>query len=343
MNTKTFNTQRVLVSDFGGPEVLKIVDETIESSPEKGLLIEVWAVGVGYADIMAQRGGYFLAPKRPFSPGYDLVGRVADSYNSNKFKEGDLIAAMLPVMCTYQDKLQVPEKYLIKLPENIKVIDAVASILNYLTAYCILEEKAKVKEGDKVLIHGVSGGVGMALAQIGQLKKLKMYGTCSASKFQLAEKFGVIPIDYKNEVFEAIIKKKNPSGINAAFDAMGAENLKRTAKVIKRGGTIVSYGFSGSNYGGYAELFKGLLQFLKIKLLPNGIKMKACGTPSEVKKKPEWYRKTLSTILSQIKDWKINPLIDSTFPLTEVAKAHAFMESGKAKGKVVLTTKYFKD
>ncbi len=341
MSTLTFNTEQVIVSEFGGPEILKLIDNTIEATAEKGLLVEVWAVGVGYADIMAQRGGYFLAPKRPFSPGYDLIGRVVESYGSKKFKPGDTVAAMLPTMCTYQDKLQVEEKYLVKLPDNIKAIDAAASILNYLTACCILEQKARVKEGDTVLIHGVSGGVGMALAQIGQLKKLKMYGTCSATKFYLAEKYGVIPINYKNEAFEAIIKKKHPLGIDAAFDAMGAENLKRTAKVVKRGGTIVSYGFSGSNYGGYAELFKGLFQFLKIKLLPNGIKMQACGTPAEVKKNPEWYRDSLTKILHQIADGNLQPIIDSTFSLSEVSKAHALMESGKAKGKIVLTTKYF--
>jgi NADPH:quinone reductase-like Zn-dependent oxidoreductase len=340
---ENFTTQKVVVSEFGSPDVLKLENKLPEFDPEKGPLIEIWAVGVGYADIMAQRGGYFLAPKRPFSPGYDFVGRVVDTNNSKKVKEGDMVAAMLPTMCTYQDKLQAPEDYLVKLHEDIKTVDAAASVLNYLTAYCILEEKAKVKEGDTVLIHGVSGGVGTALAQIGQQKKLKMYGTCSAAKFHLAEKYGVTPIDYKNESFEGIIKKTNLHGIDAAFDAMGAENLKKTARVIKRGGTIVSYGFSGSNYGGYGELFKGLLQFLKIKLFPNGIKMKACGTPAEIKKNPDWYRKTLNLILNQIKEGKLNPVVDSVFPLDQVSKAHAHMESGKATGKVVLTTKYFEE
>ena len=69
--------------------------------------------------------------------------------------------------------------------------------------------------------------------------------------------------------------------------------------------------------------------------------MEACGTPSEVKKNSDWYRKTLSKILNQINEGKLNPIIDSTFLLTEVSKAHSLIESGEAKGKVVLLTRYF--
>lgn len=337
-----FKTQKVVISEFGSPEVLELKNEEVELNPKNGLLIEVMAVGVGFADIMAQRGGYFLAPKRPFSPGYDLVGKVANLNGSSKFKEGDIVAAMLPTMCTYQDKLQVLENYLVKLPENLSVLDAAAAILNYLTAYCILEEKAKVKQGDTVLIHGVSGGVGTALAQIGKLKNLKMYGTASKAKHHLAEAYGVIPIDYRTDNFVDVLKRVEPDGMNAAFDAMGAENIKKTAKIMAQKGTIVSYGFAGSAYGGYGELFKGLWQFFKLKLAPNGIKMEACGTPSGIKKNPEWYQGTLAKILQQVKDGLLQPLIDSTFSLEEVAKAHELMESGKAKGKIVLTTKHYK-
>lgn len=340
-NMEAIINQKVVVTEFGAPEVLKLEEEKVEVNLNKGVLVDILAVGVGFADIMAQRGGYFLAPKRPFSPGYDFVGRIAKNSQSGKFKQGELVAAMLPTMCTYQEKLFVEEKYLVKMPEKIEIIDAAAAVLNYLTAYCILEEKAKVKNGDTVLIHGASGGVGTALAQIGKLKNLKMYGTASKAKHQILEGLGVGPIDYKTEDFVQIIRKKEPKGIDAAFDAMGAKNIKRTAKIIRKGGSLVSYGFSGSTYGGYGELFKGLIQFLKIKLLPNGIKMEACGTPSEVKKNPEWYRKTLAKILIQINEGKLSPVIDSVYPLSEVQKAHELIESGRAKGKVVLTTTNF--
>lgn len=341
-STKSNNErQKVVINEFGGPEVLQLINEKFETNPKKGLLIEVLAVGVGFADIMAQRGGYFRAKKKPVIPGYDLVGQIVNAYDSTIFKSGDKIAALLPAMCTYQDKIQIPEKYLVKIPDNLPLLDAAAVILNYITACSILEEKAKVKKGDTVLIHGASGGVGAALAQIGKLKGLKMYGTASSAKHNILKEYGVIPIDYKTENFVEVIQKQQPNGIDAAFDAMGAENIRRSAKIIKKGGTIVSYGFSGNNYGGSGELIKGLFQFMKLKVLPNGIKMKVCAAPTEVKNNPEWYRKTLSKIFQQMKENQLKPIIDSVFPLSEVIKAHELMESGKARGKVVLTTKYF--
>lgn len=134
---------KVEICRNGAPEVLEIRKETLTPDSGKGLLIEVWAFGVGWADIMAQRGGYALAPKKPFSPGYDFVGKVIESYNSNDFKKGDMVAALLPEMGAYSELLEVEEKYLVKVPEKTPIDKAVASILNYLTAYCIVEKKSK--------------------------------------------------------------------------------------------------------------------------------------------------------------------------------------------------------
>jgi NADPH:quinone reductase-like Zn-dependent oxidoreductase len=336
---KTF--ERIIINRYGDPEVLQ--SEKIELIPDKskGLLIEVWAIGVGFADIMAQRGGYILGPKLPFSPGYDFVGKVINAYNSSNFCEGDFVAALLPKMGTYRDIIEVKEELLVKLPDGSSIMKSAAAVLNYLTAYCILEKKANIKQGDTVLIQGASGGVGIALAQIGQLKKLNMYGTASKTKHGLLKEMGVTPIDYRNEDFVRIIKNKFPGGIDAAFDAIGGKNLARSAKVVKKGGIIVIYGFSGNNYGGYGELIKGLWLLIRLNLAPNGKKIKICRTPSEVKRNPQWYRKTLRRIFEEINESKLNPLIATCFPLSKASKAHALIEGGNLKGKVVLKTKYF--
>lgn len=335
--------ERIILKQNGKPDVLQ--NEVIELIPNKnnGLLIEVWAIGIGFADIMAQRGGYALAPKLPFSPGYDFVGKIIDPYNSVSFNKGDMVCAMLPTMGTYRDIIEVKEDFLIKLPKGISIIKTAAAILNYLTAYCILEEKVKVKEGNTVFIQGASGGVGIALAQIGKLKKLNMFGTASKSKHRFLKEMGVIPIDYRNEDFVKIIKNKYPKGINAVFDARGGIDLRNASKVVKKGGTVVTYGFSGNGFGGNKEMIKGLWELMKLMIIPNGKRIKICGTPNEIKKKSIWYKKKLTEIVDLINNGSLNPLIDSIFPLKEAGLAHAKFEEGNLKGKIILITKYYVD
>jgi NADPH:quinone reductase-like Zn-dependent oxidoreductase len=114
---------------------------------------------------MAQRGGYPLAPKLPFSPGYDFVGKIIDPCNSVSFNKGDMVCAMLPTMGTYR------ERYI------------------------------EVKEGGVVFIQGASGGVGISLSEIGKLKKLNMFGTASKAKHGFLKETGVIPINYQEDDF----------------------------------------------------------------------------------------------------------------------------------------------
>lgn len=335
--------ERVTIKFHGNSDVL--TSEMVELVPNEksGLLIEVWAIGIGFADIMAQRGGYALAPKLPFSPGYDFVGRVVEAYNSEDFKNGDFVAALLPQMGTYRDLIEVPEEFLVKLPQGISLLKTAAAVLNYLTAYCILDEKAKIKSGDTVFIQGASGGVGIALAQIGRMKGLKMYGTASQAKHPLLKQLGVIPIDYKRENFVVRIKRDFPNGLDAAFDARGGEYLLKTAQIVKKGGVVVSYGFSGNNFGGNVEVLKGLAILVRLYLTPNGKKIKICAIPGEVDKNQKWYKNTLKKIVDEIALLKLDPIVGANFTLKDASKAHKLMESGNFEGKIVLTTNYFKD
>lgn len=335
--------KKIIIRKNGDPQVLEVDDFKMQPDSKNGLLIEVWYVGVGFADIMAQRGGYPLAPKKPFTPGYDFVGRVREAYNSDAFKNGDMVGGLLPVMGTYTELIEVPESRLVKLPGKTDFKKAAASILNYLTAYCILDKKANIQNGETVFIQGVSGGVGIALAQIGKLKKLKMYGTASSSKQEILESYSVESIDYRKSDYERRILDIHPAGIDAAFDARGGSDLLKCSKIVKRGGRIIAYGFSGDQFGGYLEGFKGMLILLGLKLMPNGKKIQMCATPQETQKDEVWYRQSLGRIFAQIAKDDLDPLIDSIFPLENAGEAHALMESGRHQGKILLKTRFCKD
>jgi NADPH:quinone reductase-like Zn-dependent oxidoreductase len=120
------------------------------------------------------------------------------------------------------------------------------------------ERYIEVKEGGDVFIQEASGGVGISLSEIVKLKKLNMFGTASKEMHGFLKETGVIPINYQEDDFVKTIKSKYPKGIDAAFDARCGIDLRNVSKVVKKGGTVVTYAFSGKGFGGNKEMIKGL-------------------------------------------------------------------------------------
>ena len=114
-------------------------------------------------------------------------------------------------------------------------------VLNYITAYQMLHRSAKIKPGQRVLIHGASGGVGTALLQLGRLEGLEMYGTCSSRGAATVTELGGIPIDYQHQDFVAEISRLTGDGVDAVFDPLGGSHLWQSRKALRRGGKVVGF------------------------------------------------------------------------------------------------------
>jgi NADPH:quinone reductase-like Zn-dependent oxidoreductase len=329
--------KRIEITGHGDTNVLKVVEAALPV-PEPGeVRVRVLAAGVGYADVMAQHGGYPLAPRLPFTPGYDFAG-IVDQLGEGVtgVAVGQYVAALNPQFGSYAEYVCVPPHILVPVAEGQDAAEVVSLILNYLTAHCMLHKKAMVRTGDTVLIHGAAGGVGTALLELGRLLNLKMYGTASAGKHSTVRNLGGIPIDYRNEDFVKRILSETPGGVDAAFDPFGGANLRRTYKAVKSGGKVVSYGFAGENFGGILPMAAGVLQLFFLNLWPDGKRVSLCATPGEVKKDNAWYRKTLAELLHMLADGTIHPVIGARVPLSEVRRAHQMVEQGSVSGKVVL-------
>jgi len=328
---------RIVVTDHGSVEVMNTVEEAIPEPRSGKVRVKVLAAGVGYADIMAQHGGYPLAPKLPFTPGYDFVGIVDQCSADNVgVEEGQYVAALNPEFGCYSEYVCVPPELLVPVPEALDPAEVVSLILNYLTAHCILHKKARVRNGEAVLIHAAAGGVGTALLQLGRLLDLRMYGTASAAKHPTVRDYGGIPIDYKSEDFLEYIRNEVPNGVDAAFDPIGGPNLRRSYEAVRKGGRIVSYGFAGDNFGGMKQMALGVLQMAALNCWPDGKRVTLCATPDEVKKHNAWYRETLAELIRMLAARQIEPVIGARIPLVEVKRAHQMLEEGRVTGKVVL-------
>lgn len=334
------NYKRVLLSGRRAPYELAVIEEVIPEPGRHQVRVRMLAAGVGYSDVMAQHGGYPLAPTVPFTSGYDLVG-IVDRIGSNvaNVKEGQYVAALSPTQGCHAEYLCLDPSLLVPVPDNLDPAQVVSLVLNYLTAHCILHRKVHVESGETVLIHAAAGGVGTALLQLGGVLGLRMFGTASSGKHKLVRELGGIPIDYRKEDFVHYVHQVVPGGIDAAFDPIGGSNLQRSYHAVRRGGQVVSYGFAGDSLGGLGQMIFGVVRVAALNLWPDGKRVRICATPGEVKKDKVWYRETLSDLISMLACGKLEPVVGARVPLSGPEKAYHLVKSGRVQGKVVLVSR----
>ncbi len=330
--------RRVIISEYGGPDVLRIVEEEKLPEPLAGeVRVRISAAGAAFTDIMVRKGIYpGVKQKPPFSPGYDMVGIVDKiGTEAKKFKKGDRVAA-LTVTGSYSEYMCLPESELVSVPDELDPAEAVSVILPYVTAYQMLHRSAKIKKGQIILVHGAGGAVGSALLRLGKLNDLDMFGTDAESKHESIKGAGAVPIDYEKEDFVNVVIEKTGDGVDAAFDAVGGDHFKRSFRALRPKGTLVAYGFYDAALGKGGNV---PLDFLRLKLwnlLPNGKSALFYSVESLQKKHPDWFKEDLTELFKLLKEKKIKPVIHAGMPFTEAAEAHKMIENKKVNGKIIL-------
>src|SRR5512145_2606402 len=188
---------RIIVTHYGGPDALQVMEEECPEPKRGEVRVKVLAAGVALPDVMAREGIHPETPSLPFTPGWDLVGVVDRLGDGVSGVEPGQIVAALPINGAYAEFVCLPQRELVPVPSGLDAAEAVSLILNYITAYQMLHRSANVRPGQRVLIHGAAGGVGSALLQLGRLARLQMYGTCSSHGASTVSSLGGIPIDYR--------------------------------------------------------------------------------------------------------------------------------------------------
>jgi len=299
-------------------------------------------------DLMMREGVHPETPPLPFTPGWDLVGVVDRLGDSVSGIEAGQIVAALPIHGAYAQFVCLPEEELVPVPAGVDASEAVSLVLNYITAYQMLHHSAKVKPGQRVLIHGASGGVGSALLQLGKLAGLEMYGTCSSRGRTAVTDLGGIPIDYQNQDFVEEIRRLTGEGVDAVFDSIGGAHIWRSRKALRPGGRVVAYGLTGSLSGGRLasgrpgrrRRFRAIrifaLYIVGSWILPRRQRVVPYSIQWLKRRRPQLFRQDLVTLLDLLQQKKIKPLIAQRFPLSEARRAHEVLGKGGVAGKIVL-------
>src|SRR5678815_1231149 len=241
---------RIIVTHYGGPEGLRVIEEECPQAKNGEVRVKVLAAGVSLPDIMARQGIHPETPRLPYTPGWDLVG-VVDQIGDGVIgiQPGQTLAA-LPISGAYAEFVCLPQRELIPVPPGLDAAEAVSLILNYVTAYQMLHRSAKVRPGQRVLIHGAAGGVGSALLQLGRVAELEMYGTCSSRGASAVSDLGAIPIDYQQVDFVEAIRRLTGAGVDVVFESIGGTHIWRSRKALRPGGKVIAYGLTASLRGG---------------------------------------------------------------------------------------------
>jgi len=339
---------RVVVTHYGGPDALRVVEEERPEPKRDEVRVRVLAAGVSLPDIMAREGVHPETPRPPFTPGWDLVGvvdRLGDGVTG--IEPGQIVAA-LPIHGACAEFVCLPQRELVPVPSGLDAAEAVSLVLNYITAYQMMHRSAKVRSGQRVLIHGAAGGVGTALLQLGRLAGLEMYGTCSSRSAPAVSELGGIPMDYRHEDFAKEIHRLTSEGVDAVFDPIGGLHLWHSRKALRPGGTVVGYGLRSSLRGeglasgrpGRRQRFGGTALFgLYIAggwLLPGRKRLVPYSIQTLKRLQPEFFRQDLIALFDLLQQKQIKPLIAHRFPLVEARRAHELLGAGGVTGKIVL-------
>ena len=246
---RTVRNTRIVVTHYGGPDAIQVVEEECPEPKQGEVRVRVLAAGVSLPDVMARQGIHPETPLPPYTPGWDLVG-VVDQLGDgvSGIEPGQKVAAM-PIHGAYAQYVCLKQRDLVPVPSGLDDAEAVSVVLNYITAYQMMFRFAKAKPGQRVLIHGASGGVGTALLQLGRLAGLEMYGTCSSRGAQVVSDLGATPIDYRQQDFVEEVCRLTGDGVDAVFDPIGGAHMWESRGALRPGGRVVAYGNTTSLRG----------------------------------------------------------------------------------------------
>jgi len=308
----------IILEGPGGTEKLVEIEMAIPKPAAGEVLIKVNAISINPVDIKTRKGLAFydkLKETEPVILGWDVVGQVDDiGEDVITFKKGDVVFGMVNFPGhgrAYAEWVVAPVSHVAEKPLLITIPEAAASTLAALTAWQVLVKEAKVQPGEKVLIHAAAGGVGHFAVQIAKFLDAYVYGTGSETNHDFVKELGADEyIDYTLHRFEDMV-----NDADVVFDTVGGDNPLRSIHCLKEGGRLVAIA------GGITEDLKRIAAEKNIKAWPYLVQSNG---------------DDMEEISEHLEAGTIRAHVSKIFPFNKMADAHAQIETGKTRGKIVV-------
>mgnify|MGYP001332616586 FL=1 len=321
----------IAVSTPGAPEVLKPEQRPVPKPEGTQILVRVLAAGVNRPDVMQRQGKYPPPPGAPDYPGLEIAGEVAAlGANAKRWKLGDKVCALV-AGGGYAEYAIVDESNALPVPKGFSFTEAAALPETFFTVWHNVFERGRLRAGETLLLHGGSSGIGTTAIMLAKAFGAKVIVTAgSKEKCDACVKLGAdVAVDYKTQDFVALTKEHTGGkGADLIVDMVGGPYVDRNLDAAAVEGRIVQI---ATQQGFKVEM--NLIKIMSKRLTYTGSTLR----PRPVADKAAIAAALLEKAWPLLDQGKIRPVIDSTFPLAEAAKAHARMESSGHVGKIVLT------
>lgn len=315
----------------GGPEVLKPVERPVPTPREGEVLIKVAAAGVNRPDVLQRKGAYPPPPGASSILGLEVAGDVVAAAG---LAEESLIGQPVCALLTgggYAEYAVAPAGQCLIVPDGLSLIEAAAMPETLFTVWINLFERAFARDGDAVLVHGGTSGIGTMAIALGKLFGLTVFVTCgSDEKCARARALGAdLAINYRTEDFVAAVRERTDgAGVQAVIDMVGGDYVPRNLACLADEGRHVSIAVQR---GATTEI--PLFDIMRRRLTLTGSTLR----PRPVEFKTLVADEIARMVWPHVREGRLRPVIDATFPLVDAADAHRRMEAGEHVGKIVLT------
>lgn len=320
----------IAITAPGGPDVLKPEQMALPLPKEGEVLIKVAAAGVNRPDVLQRQGGYPPPPGAPLTPGLEVAGVVvARGAAAKRYRDGDAVSALVPGG-GYAEYCVAAEDNALPVPKGISLIEAGGIPETFFTVWTNVFDRAGLKPGETLLVHGGSSGIGTSAIMMAHQLGSRVFATAgSVDKCRACEALGAERgINYRDEDFVEIVKAMTGGkGANVILDMVGGDYVGRNLAAAALHGRIVNIAFLK---GSKVEV--DLLPVMLKRLTLTGSTLR----PRSVAEKAEIARVLEAKVWPLLAEGRIRPQIFKTFPLAEAAQAHRLMETSAHVGKIVL-------
>ncbi|MGO4394236.1 NADPH:quinone oxidoreductase family protein [Variovorax sp. M-6] len=295
--------------------------------PKPGqVLVRVAAAGLNFADVLMARGAYQVRPPLPFTPGQEISGIVESVAGGGAFRPGDRVATK--VMWGGLAQFAVAEEsWLIRVPDEVPLVDAAALPVVWPTAWIALFERARLRPGETVLVHAAAGGVGLAATQLAVRAGARVIATAGgADKLALSARHGASAcIDYRQDDWvEQVMEATGGKGVDVVIDSVGGDITDRSVKCLAFGARLCIVGFSS---GRIPEIRANRL------LLKSA---SALGIYWSHERDLPLIRQAMDDVLAGFKDKRLQADIGGRYAFQDLPGALADLESRRSSGKLVV-------
>ena len=330
MNLPT-SMKAVVIAGSGGPEVLQPTDVPVPQPKAGEVLIKVAAAGVNRPDVLQRQGNYPAPKGHSELPGLEVSGVIAAlGENAHNFTVGDAVMALVPGG-GYAEYVAVSELSCIKKPDTISFVEAAAIPETFFTVWHNVFDRGHLKGGEKFLVHGGTGGIGVTAIQLAKAFGATVFTTAgSDEKCAAARELGAdVAINYRTHDFAQVIKSETAGkGVDVILDMVGGDYIEKNIRSLGDDGRLVNIAFQKGSTA-TVDFIRVMLK--RLTLTGSTLRIRSPEVKGDIARSIEEH------VIPRIVAGEIKVPIDSTYLLAKASEAHARMESSAHIGKIVLT------